>query len=125
MRPDVTEELVLKNMRALGITRKEAEELVEDDEAVDRGEAMPWDLTDEQMKNARKAANATTRKTSGTPTKRTKKENPDKQAIITCLQEALARMEGVDGLTCTNAERTLDFTFNDVNYTISLTAHRK
>ena len=125
MRPDVKEELVLKNMRALGITRKEAEELVEDDEAVDRGEAMPWDLTDEQMKNARKAANATTRKTSGTPTKRTKKENPDKQAIITCLQEALARMEGVDGLTCTNAERTLDFTFNDVNYTISLTAHRK
>ena len=125
MRPDVKEELILKNMRALGITRKEAEELVEDDEAVDRGEAMPWDLTDEQMKNARKAANATTRKTSGTPTKRTKKENPDKQAIITCLQEALARMEGVDGLTCTNAERTLDFTFNDVNYTISLTAHRK
>lgn len=125
MRPDVKEELILKNMRALGITRKEAEELVEDDEAVDRGEAMPWDLTDEQMKNARKAANATTRKTNGTPTKRTKKDNPDKQAIIACMQEALARMEGVDGLTCTNAERTLDFTFNDVNYTISLTAHRK
>ena len=60
MRPELKETLIEKNMRALGITRKEAEELVEDDEAVDRGEEMPWDLTAEQMKNARKAANATT-----------------------------------------------------------------
>lgn len=125
MRPSEKEELIQKNMRALGITRKEAEELIDDDEAVDHGEEMPWDLTPEQMKNARKIANATTRKTSGTPTKRTKKENPDKQNIISCVHDNLASMEGIEGLTCTNAERTIDFTFNGVKYTISLTAHRK
>lgn len=123
MRPSEKEELIQKNMRALGITRKEAEELVEDDEAVDKGEEMPWDLTPEQMKNARKIANATTRKTSGTPTKRTKKENPDKQKIISLIAESLKTE--IENVSVTNAERTIDFTFNDVNYSISLTAHRK
>lgn len=124
MKPAEKETLILKNMRALGISRQEAEQLIADDEAVDRGEAMPWDLTPEQMKNARKLANATTRKVTK-ETKRTKKENPDKQAIITCVHEALASMDGVGTLTCTNAERTIDFMYNDINYTLTLTAHRK
>ena len=51
MKPAEKETLILKNMRALGISRQEAEQLIADDEAVDRGEAMPWDLTPEQMKN--------------------------------------------------------------------------
>lgn len=124
MRPSEKEELIQKNMRALGITRKEAEELVEDDEAVDRGEEMPWDLTPEQMKNARKIANATTRKTSGTPTKRTKKENPDKKYILANLVHGIPTDE-VENLKITNDERSFDFTFNGVNYSVSLTAHRK
>ena len=125
MRPSEKEELIQKNMRALGITRKEAEELVEDDEAVDRGEEMPWDLTPEQMKNARKIANATTRKTSGTPTKRTKKENPDKKYILACLFSGVEKTGEVENLTMTNDERSFDFTYNGVNYSVSLTAHRK
>ena len=118
------EEAIIRNMKALGISRKEAEDLVDDDEAVDRGESLPWDLTPEQMKNARKMANATTRKSNG-KTERTKKVNPDKRILITCLQEGLAGMDGLEALTCTNAERTLDFTYNGISYTVSLTAHRK
>ena len=125
MTPEQREHAIVRNMQALRISRKEAEELVADDEAVDRGEAMPWDLTAEQIKNQRKLANATTRKTNGASVKRTKKENPDKQAIITCVQEALASMEDVESLTCTNAERALDFTYNGISYTVTLTAHRK
>lgn len=124
MTPEQRERAIVRNMQALRITRKEAEELVADDEAVDRGEAMPWDLTPEQIKNQRKLANATTRKTTGKTT-RTKKENPDKQSIITCMQEALASMDGIQELTCTNAERAVDFTLNGISYTITLTAHRK
>ena len=125
MTAEQRERAIIKNMQALKITRKEAEELVADDEAVDRGESLPWDLTPEQMKNARKMANATTRKSSGKATNAKKKENPDKQSIITCLHEALASMDGVESLTCTNAERTIDFTFNGISSTVSLTAHRK
>ena len=124
MRPELKETLIEKNMRALGITRKEAEELVEDDEAVDRGEEMPWDLTAEQMKNARKAANATTRKTSTTPTKRTKKDNPDKKYLIDALFRGLPKDE-IENLKIVNDERSFDFTYNGVNYSVSLTAHRK
>lgn len=124
MNAEQRERAIVRNMQALKITRKEAEELVDDDEAVDRGEALPWDLTPEQMKNARKMANATTRKSSG-KSERVKKVNPDKRILITCLQEGLAGMEGLEALTCTNAERTLDFTYNGISYTVSLTAHRK
>ena len=124
MTPEQRENAILRNMQALKITRKEAEDLVADDEAVDRGEPMPWDLTPEQMKNSRKLANATTRKTSGTA-KRTKKENHDKQELITCAKDAFSILPGVENLTCTNVERTIDFVYNDVNYTLTLTAHRK
>ena len=124
MNAEQREQAILKNMQALKISRKEAEELVADDEAVDRGEPLPWDLNEEQIKNQRKLANANTRKSSGT-VKRTKKENPDKLELIACMQEALKIMHGVENLTCTNAERTIDFVYNDVNYTLTLTAHRK
>lgn len=124
MRPDLKESLIEKNMRALGITRKEAEELVDDDEAVDRGEEMPWDLTAEQMKNARKAANATTRKASATPAKRTKKDNPDKKYLIANLVHGIPTDE-IENLKIVNDERSFDFTYNGVNYSVSLTAHRK
>ena len=116
-------ERVAHYMRTLGCTEAEAEELIQDDLDVDKGKEKPWDLTKEQIQNQRKLANATTRKSTGT-VKRTKKENPDKQDVITCLHTALEN-KGVENLVITNAERAVDFTFNGVNYTITLTAHRK
>lgn len=118
-------EKIAHYMRTLGCTEAEAIELIKDDADVDKGIAKPWDLNAEQIKNQRKLANATTRKSSGTSMKRTKKENPDKQNIITCVHDGLASMDGIEGLTCTNAERTVDFTLNGISYTITLTAHRK
>jgi len=123
MKPAEREVLIQKNMKVLKISREEAEELIADDEKVDRGEALPWDLTPEQMKNARKLANVTTRKVSK-DVKRTKKENPDKKYLIACLLTGIPKDE-VENLKVTNDERSFDFTFNDVNYSISLTAHRK
>lgn len=117
-------EKIAHYMWTLGCTEAEAIELIKDDADVDKGIAKPWDLNAEQIKNQRKLANATTRKSSGT-VKRAKKENPDKQNIITCVHDGLASMDGIEGLTCTNAERTVDFTLNGISYTITLTAHRK
>ena len=107
-------------MRTLACTEQEAKDLIADDADVDRGKPKAWDLTAEQIKNQRKLANATTRKTSGT-VKRAKKENPDKREIVNLLAGALASMENV---SITNAERAIDFTLNGVNYTVTLTAHR-
>jgi hypothetical protein len=125
MTPEQKEKAIIRNMQALKISRKEAEELVEDDEAVDRGEELPWDLTPEQMRNARKAANVTTRKSSGTAAKRVKKENPDKKYIIASLYAGMQKTDNIENLQITNIERSFDFTYNGVNYSVSLTAHRK
>ena len=118
------ENLIAKHMRTLKCSREEAIQLIQDDADVDRGIAKPWDLTAEQMKNARKLANATTRKTSGTVT-RTKKENPAKQTVISAVADALANCEECASVTVTNAERTVDFIGADgTAYTLTLTAHR-
>lgn len=118
------ENLIAKHMRTLKCTREEAIQLIQDDLDVDRGIAKPWDLTKEQMKNARKLANATTRKTSGTVT-RAKKENPAKQTIVSAVAEALQNCTECANVTVTNAERTVDFVGADgTKYTLTLTAHR-
>jgi len=117
------EELIQKNMRALNITREEAEQLVDDDEAIDRGEEMPWDLTPEQMKNARKVVKVNTR-TVSKPINRTKKDNPDKKYLIANLIHGIPTAE-IENLKIVNDERSFDFTYNGVNYSVSLTAHRK
>lgn len=119
------DELVAHHMRTLGCTKEEAIQLIQDDADVDKGLPKPWDLTKEQMKNSRKLANATTRKTSGT-VKRTKKENPVKQEIIALLAEALNGAEVADEVKISNAERVVDFIGSDgVKYSVTLTAHRK
>ena len=118
------EKLIAHHMRTLKCSREEAIQLIQDDADVDRGIAKPWDLTAEQMKNARKLANATTRKTSGT-VNRTKKENPAKQAIISAVASALTDCAECSAVNITNAERTVDFTGADgTSYTLTLTAHR-
>ena len=118
------EKLIEKHMRTLKCTREEAIQLIQDDADVDRGIAKPWDLTKEQMKNARKLANATTRKSSGT-VNRTKKENPAKQAIVKAIEEAMQGCAECANVRISNAERTVDFTGTDgTEYTITLTAHR-
>ena len=114
------EKLIQHHMRTLKCTREEAIQLIADDHETDRGIAHDWDLTKEQMKNARKLANAGTRKVSK-PAVRTRKENPAKQEIIRTIANALS---GAENLRVTNAERTIDFTADGVEYTITLTAHR-
>lgn len=118
------EKLIEKHMRTLKCTREEAIQLIKDDEDVDRGIAKPWDLTPEQIKNQRKLANVSTRKRTGETKPRTKKENPDKKYILACLFAGIPTDE-IENLKIVNDERSFDFTYNGVNYSVSLTAHRK
>lgn len=116
------EKLIAHHMRTLKCTREEAIQLIADDKETDRGIAHEWDLTPEQMKNARKLANAHTRKV--TATTRTRKENPAKQGIISAVHQCVSGITGAQDVRISNAERTVDFTVDGVNYTLTLTAHR-
>jgi len=114
------EKLIQHHMNTLKCTREEAIQLIKDDAETDRGIAHDWDLTKEQMKNARKLANVTTHKRTA-KTSVTRKENPVKQEIIKTLADALKSYENV---VVVNAERAVDFTVDGINYTVTLTAHR-
>ena len=54
---------------------------------------------------------------------RVRKENPDKQEIIKTIANALLTV--LPEIDVRNPEKYIDFTFNDVEYTINLVAHRK
>ena len=116
------EKLIEKHMRTLKCTREEAIQLIADDKETDRGIAHEWDLTPEQMKNARKLANAHTRKV--TATTRTRKENPTKQGIVSAVYQCVSGLAEAQDVRISNAERTVDFTLDGVSYTLTLTAHR-
>lgn len=128
----MTEE-VRKIMGALKCSEEEALDVIAYDKAVDRATTkaqmaqLPYELTDEQKKVAKKMTNIgeKTKKPMTMPKgNRPKKENPTKQSIIETIHTALAEM-GVDDLNITNPERIVEFKLDGQKYTVTLTANRK
>ena len=102
--------------------REDAETEWWDNEA-DHDRPTPYDLTPEQEKasqEARKGARAVN--AYGKTVKRERKPNADKQEIIQTIDDALCDL--VDNVTVSNKERQIDFEFNGVQYSVTLTAHR-
>lgn len=113
------EKQVEKIMRLRGCDREEALQVVLDDEAVDRGEPLPWDLTPEQKKIQKKA-----RATDQGPREkavREKKVDNDKKEIIETIIQALDPMD----LNIINQEREIEFKYNGRKFKLTLSAPRK
>lgn len=118
----------LEAMRKLGLSDEEIKELIAADAAIDKGEKMPFDLTEEQAKEAKKYIKTGTKKA---PTvynldnadgKRSRKENPTKAAIIQYLFECL---KDYDNVVITNKERQISFSCGDNNFELTLVQKRK
>jgi hypothetical protein len=122
MRPSEKEKLIKKNMEALDISYEEAKELVEDDERVDRGESLPWDLTPEQMKVSKKARQADHAKPKE-KVKKEKKENVIKKEIIEKIYNLIN--ENYENTNVENDERMISFSVGDENFEITLVQKRK
>ena len=122
MRPSEKEKLIKKNMEALDISYEEAKELVEDDERVDRGEPLPWDLTPEQMKVSKKARQADHAKPKE-KVKKEKKENVIKKEIIEKIYNLIN--ENYENTNIENDERMISFSVGDENFEITLVQKRK
>ena len=123
------EEMIKKNMNTLGITRDEAIQLIADDEEIDhmtRTSDIDGDLTDEQRKSAKKARQADRKPTvyKFDTSKRTRKENTGKRALIETIKEALEN-SGCTDLEVTNIEREIVFFADGTKYKIVLSAPRK
>ena len=111
-------------MRELGVDEQTAEQLIADDKAIDRGERMPFDLTPEQEKLAKKYVRGESKK----PRvynfdTRKRKENTTKSGIIAEIAQFLT--EKVENIEIVNAERQISFSLGDTKFSLTLTQHRK
>ena len=119
---------VEKMMKLLGVTREEAEQIVKDDAAIDKGEKL-FELTDEQKKAAKKARSTGTKKrpTAYKFEKRERKPNEVKRWIIErvkILCEGWELNGDALNVSVTNIERQIDFQIDGRNFTLTLTEHR-
>lgn len=122
-------EAIEKMMQVLGCSREEAEQIVKDDAAVDRGEKL-FELTDEQKKASKKARSTGTKKrpTAYKFEKRERKPNEVKRWIIERVKILCEGWElNGDALNVqvTNIERSIDFNIDGRSFTLTLTEHRK
>ena len=119
------EKLIAKHISLLGISREEAEQLVADDEAIDKG-AKLFELSAEQEKASKKARAIGTKTTPTKPTttKRERKADNDKAMLIETIQNSLGELAEVSGIDVTNAEREMIFFCNDRKFKIVLSAPR-
>ena len=111
-------------MRSLKCSKEEAEQILADDKAIDRGERMSFDLSKEEEKQAMKYANTGTRKTAEAKTERKRKENPTKAGVITEIAKFLAE-NGYEMVEITNKERQIAFKIGENAYELTLVQKRK
>jgi len=123
----------LKAMRKLGMTDAEIAEVVAADAAIDKGEKMPFDLTAEQEKEAKKYIKTGTKKAptvyklDNTNGVKNRKENPTKEAIIAELAEFLIKTSenACKDVIIVNKGRQIAFKGGENNYELTLTQKRK
>lgn len=122
----------IEAMKKLGWTDEEIAEVLQADDDIDHGKRMPFDLSPEQEKEAKKYIKAERK----TPTvynldnkdgKRSRKENPTKAAIIaelaTFLQEKSEN--ACENVEITNKERMIAFKIGENCYELTLIQKRK
>lgn len=113
----------IEAMRKLGMSEEEIAEVLADDKAIDRGQRMAFDLDPQAEKQAKKYANANTRKT-GAKTERKRKENPTKAGVIVDLAKFLVE-NGYEMVNVTNPERQIAFKIGENDYELTLVQKRK
>ena len=110
---------IQKHIDLLGCSYAEAEQIVLDDEIIDKGGRCDWEPSIEE--EATKLVGE--RKRTGEPVKRERKENTPKRELIAMMAEALANA----GITAdvTNVERLIAFEYEGAKFELTLTQKRK
>lgn len=114
-----------KIMELLGVSEEEALEILACDKAIDKGERTYFDLSPEEEKQAKKFANADTKKK--TAKRVTHKTNEAKLEIIAAISAFLSENCELDieNLEIVNKERLIHFAFGENEYDLTLIQKRK
>ena len=117
----------IQALMKLGLSREEALQTLADDADIDKGKPKDFDLTAEQLKNVKQYTKVGTRKTSTTPVKRERKENPTKALIIAELFKFFSENAEIsaENLEILNKERQIFFKCGENDYELTLTQKRK
>ena len=121
------EERVQKLMKTLSLSREEAIELDNYDEAVNHNQKTEYDLTPEQEKVARKMARVENN-AKHKNTVRTRKPNEIKESIIQELSDFLTEnthAQDYEKVTIENKSRKIIFSIGENDYELTLIEKRK
>lgn len=113
----------IQAMKVLGMSDKEIADVLETDKRIDRGEKL-FELPDELKAGAKKARQADRKPTVYDFSKRERKPNDSKRAIIAALAETARELADNGEVDVTNIEREMLFVANGVKYKIVLSAPR-
>ena len=112
-------------MKALGVSKEEALQIIADDNDIDQGKPKEFDLTKEQEKNAKHYRQTHQKKKSGKPVKRERKSNVYKADLIAYLAECLQDYNDADFVQIANKEREIVFkNSQNVEFSVILVQHR-
>lgn len=119
MTPREKQAKLTKLMQTLNISKEEAEEIIQEDEEIDRG-AKLHELPEELKVGAKKARQADRK----TPAKvnRERKVDEEKKFLLELLQAPL-QSAGATALEM-KTETEISFAFGENHYTLKLTKHR-
>ena len=122
------EKKIEKLMKALQISREEAEEVCADDEMVDKMTVgqINAELTPEQKKAMKENTKTGTKKTTVykfDTSKKVTKKDAEKEDFITKLHEIVA--EFTENCEIANANREITFNLGENSYSLVLTKHTK
>lgn len=116
------EKRVEQMVDVFGCSIKEAEQMIADDERIDKGEKL-FELNAEQKKASKQVRKADRKPTVYKLDQRARKQDDDKRKLIELLAGAVEMV--IDGKpTVTNIERQIDFEFNGRKFRVVLSAPR-
>lgn len=108
----------------LKCTTEEAIDVIEQDEKIDKGESVYFDMTKEQAKVAiKQAQKGIGHGARETPIKRERKVDNIKKQLLDGCKSSIESAGGT--VTAEKTETELTFEYNGETYTLKLTKHRK
>jgi len=108
----------------LKCTTEEAIDVIEQDEKIDKGESVYFDMTKEQAKVAiKQAQKGIGHGARETPIKRERKVDNIKKQLLDGCKSSIETAGGT--ITAEKTETEITFDYNGETYTLKLTKHRK
>ena len=117
------EERIATIMKCLKCSREEALEIIADDEAIDHGEEMWFDLDKETEKVAKSFVRTGEKNAKSERKERKPKENPQKEQIIAEIARFLAE-NGYESAEIMNKTRQIAFKVGEKSFELTLIEKR-